>query len=67
MTDSSFCRWLYRRVMVGDGNFSMQNMHMKKPLEDVALTVNEAYTVEDMPYRVHLSESVDCKEVLLSN
>jgi hypothetical protein len=53
--------------MVGDGNFSMQNMHMKKPLEDVALTLNEGYGVEDVPYRVHLSESVESKEVLLSN
>jgi hypothetical protein len=67
MTDFSFRRWLYRRVMVGDGNFSMQNMHMKKPLEDVALTLNEGYGVEDVPYRVHLSESVESKEVLLSN
>ena len=53
--------------MVADGNFSMQNMHMKKPLEDVALTDKEGYGVEDKPYRVHLSESIDSKEVLLSN
>jgi hypothetical protein len=54
-------------VVVADGNFSMQNMHMKKPLEDVALTDKEGYAVEDVPYRVHLAESIEYKQVLLLN
>jgi hypothetical protein len=62
-----FCRWLYTRVIVTDGNFSLQNMYMKKPLEDVALTLNEGYNVEDIPYREHLAESIEWKQVLLSN
>jgi hypothetical protein len=67
MTDYSFGSWLYRRVIVTDGNFSMQNMYMKKPLDDVALTLNEGYSVEDLPYRAHLSESIEYNQVLLSN
>lgn len=54
-------------MIVADGNFSLQNMHMKKPLEDVALTDKEGYAVEDMPYREHLAESIEWKQVLLSN
>jgi hypothetical protein len=54
-------------VIVTDGNFSLQNMYMKKPLEDVALTLNEGYNVEDIPYREHLAESIEWKQVLLSN
>jgi hypothetical protein len=53
--------------MVTDGNFSLQNMYMKRPFEDVALTINEAYGVEDIPYRVHLAESIEFKQVLLSS
>jgi hypothetical protein len=45
----------------------MQNMYMKKPLDDVALTLNEGYCVEDLPYRAHLSESIEYNQVLLSN
>ena len=52
-------------MIVADGNFSLQNMHMKKPLEDVALTDKEGYAVEDMPYREHLAESIEWKQVLL--
>jgi hypothetical protein len=52
------------RVIVTDGNFSMQSMYMKKPWEDVALTVNEGFNVEDIPYREHLAESVEYKQVL---
>jgi hypothetical protein len=53
--------------MVTDGNFSLQNMYMKKPYEDIALAVNEGYGVEDVPYRVHLSEAIESKQVLFSS
>jgi len=49
-----------------DGNFSMQNMYMKRPLEDIALTDKEGYAVEDLPYREHLEESIEYKQVLFS-
>jgi hypothetical protein len=54
-------------VIVTDGNFSMQSMYMKKPWEDVALTVNEGFNVEDAPYREHLAESVEYKQVSIFN
>jgi hypothetical protein len=58
---------MFQRVVVVDGNFSLQSMHMKKPDEDVALTDGEGFTVTDMPYRVHLAESVEYKQVCLPN
>ena len=42
----------------------MQSMHMKKPWDDVALVDGEGYGVEDMPYREHLAESVEIKQVI---
>ena len=45
----------------------MQSMYMKKPWEDVALTVNKGFNVEDAPYREHLAESVEYKQVSIFN
>jgi hypothetical protein len=59
-----FYRWLYRRVIVTDGNMSAQHMKMRRPELDVALTDGNGYVVEDKPYRLHLSEAVEIKQVM---
>ena len=46
-----------------DGNFSLQNLYMKRPEFDVGLVDGEGYTVEDSPYRQHLRESIEYKQV----
>ena len=56
-------RWLYHRVVAVDGNFTAQHMHMRQPELDVALTDGEGYNVWDAPYRVHLKEAIEIKQV----
>lgn len=60
-------KWLLRRVLVVDGNFSAENMHARRPEDDVSLTDGEAYMVKDGPYRVHLLESIEDKAVSKPN
>jgi hypothetical protein len=56
-------RWLYRRTIAVDGNMSAQHMKMRRPELDVSLTDGNGYVVEDSPYREHLGEAVEIKQV----
>ena len=56
-------RWKYRRVLVADGNFSLDHMRMRRPDLDVGLTDGEGYVVESKQYQQHLKESIEIKEV----
>jgi hypothetical protein len=56
-------RWLNRRSIVVDGNFSAEHMKMKNAKDDVWLSNGEAYIVEAAKYKKHLEDSIDGKEV----
>jgi hypothetical protein len=58
-----FPRWLYRRSLVVDGNFSMEHMRMKKSEDDVFLNDGEGYMVQLAPYQQHLETSVETNQV----
>ena len=56
-------RWLNRRSIVVDGNFSAEHMKMKNAKDDVWLSNGEAYIVEAAKYKMHLEDSINGKEV----
>jgi hypothetical protein len=58
-------RWLYRRVLVYDGNFSNEHMRMRQPWLDAGLTDGEGYVVGENDYQYHLKHSVEIKQVSL--
>jgi hypothetical protein len=58
-------RWIYRRNIVVDGNFSLEHMKMKKDIDDVCLSDGEGYMVQWMPYKQHLDLSIEGKYVCI--
>jgi hypothetical protein len=56
-------RWLYRRNIVVDGNFSLEHMKMKKPGCDVFLNDGCGYLVESARYTQHLQSSKESTQV----
>jgi hypothetical protein len=58
-------RWLYQCSFVVDGNFHGDHMKMRRPDDDVELADGLGFVVEDKPYRTHLSESKEIKQVWL--
>jgi len=58
-----FYRWLFRRTLVADGNFTAYHMKMRCPEEDVNLTHGYGYVVEEGRYKQHLSNAQEFKEV----
>jgi len=58
-----FYRWLFRRALVADGNFTADHMKMRCPEEDVNLTHGYGYVVEEGRYKQHLSDAQEFKEV----
>jgi hypothetical protein len=56
-------RWLFRRSIVVDGNFSAEHMKMLRPDDDVRLANGEGYMVEEVSYQEHLKDSLDIREV----
>jgi hypothetical protein len=56
-------RWLYRRNIVVDGNFSLEHMKMKHPARDVFLNDGCGYLVESAGYKKHLQSSTETKQV----
>jgi hypothetical protein len=52
-------RWIYRRNIVVDGNFSMEHRRMKKSEDDVFLSDGEGYMVQSGPYKEHLDSLVE--------
>jgi len=61
-----FYRWLFRRTLVADGNFTADHMKMRCPEEDVNLTHGYGYVVEEGRYKQHLSDAQEFKEVASS-
>jgi hypothetical protein len=59
-------RWLYRRNIVVDGNFSLEHMKMKQPSQDVFLNDGCGYVVESVPYKQHPQDSTESTQVSLS-
>jgi hypothetical protein len=59
-------RWLYRRNIVVDGNFSLEHMKMKKPSCDVFLNDGCGYLVESARYMQHLQSSKESTQVRIS-
>jgi hypothetical protein len=62
--NSSHFRWIYRRNIVVDGNFSLEHMKMKSDADDVFLNDGEGYMVEWIPYKQHLEDSIETKQVI---
>ena len=58
-----FYRWLFRRTLVADGNFTADHMKMRCSEEDVNLTLGYGYVVEEGRYNQHLSDAQEFKEV----
>src|SRR5882724_5863934 len=56
-------RWIFRRKLVADGNFTVDHMKMRCPEEDVNLTHWYGYVVEEGRYKQHLSDAEEFKEV----
>ena len=59
-------RWLYRRNIVVDGNFSLEHMKMKQPGQDVFLNDGCGYMVQSAPYKQHLQNSTESTQVSTS-
>jgi hypothetical protein len=59
-------RWLYRRNIVVDGNFSLEHMKMKKPGHDVFLNDGCGYLVDSARYQEHLESSRERTQVSIS-
>jgi hypothetical protein len=56
-------RWLYRRNIVVDANFSAEHMNMIHPEKDVSLSDGLRYMVQWSDYKKHLDISITTKEV----
>lgn len=60
-------RYIYRRVLVLDGNFKADHIRMRNPHEDVNLTNGEGYVVEESRYGKHINVSQEVKQVMSSH
>ena len=60
----SYFRWKFGRGLVFDGNFSAEQLRMKRPLDDVHLTDGSGFLVPEGPYQEHLKVAIEIKEVL---
>ena len=60
-------RWLYRRNIVVDGNFSLDHMKMKNPGRDVFLNDGCGYLVDSARYKQHLASSTESTQVSISH
>ena len=46
-----------------DGNFSAEHLKMRSPKEDVSLADGHGFMVTEEPYKCHLKEAVEVREV----
>lgn len=51
---TSVYRYIYARSYVMDGNFSAENMRMRRPQNDIPSTSGKSFMVEDRRYKQHL-------------
>jgi hypothetical protein len=56
-------RWLFRRSIVVDGNFSAEHLKMPRAEKDVRLSNGEGFIVEDVKYQQHLSQALEIQDV----
>jgi hypothetical protein len=56
-------RWKFTRGYVFDGNFSAEQLKMKRPEDDVHLTDGTGFLTEDARYQEHLKAAIEIKEV----
>lgn len=56
-------RWLYTRSIVVDGNFSAENLRMRRPEGDIALSPGGRYMVEPKRYDLHLNTGEETNQV----
>jgi hypothetical protein len=56
-------RWLFRRSIVVDGNFSAEHLKMPRAEKDVRLSNGEGFIVEEVKYQKHLSEGLGTQDV----
>lgn len=56
-------RWKFTRGYVFDGNFSAEQLRMKRPEDDVHLTDGTGFLTEDARYQEHLKVAIEIKEV----
>jgi hypothetical protein len=56
-------RWIFRRSLVVDGNFSAEHLKMRKAEKDVKLVHGEGYMVDEIDYKHHLLTGVHDQEV----
>jgi hypothetical protein len=57
-------RWKYTRGLVFDGNFSAEQLKMKRPEDDVHLTYGTGFLTEEARYQNHLKVAIEIKEVM---
>jgi hypothetical protein len=60
-------RWKYSRGFVFDGNFSAEQLKMKRPEDDVHLTDGSGFFTAEGQYQKHLKVAIEIKEVSCCN
>ena len=60
-------RIVFTRGLVMDGNFKLAHVKQKNPDDDVWLSDGHGMMTEDGPYRQHLKEAIEIREVHYSN
>jgi hypothetical protein len=56
-------RWKFTRGYVFDGNFSAEQLKMKRPEDDVHLTDGTGFLTAEARYQEHLKVAIEIKEV----
>ena len=56
-------RLLYRPSFVGDGNFKLEHLAMRRPENDVFLRDGQGHIVDRERYRTHLNATVERLQV----
>lgn len=56
-------RWKFTRGFVFDGNFSAEQLKMKRPEDDVHLTDGTGFLTAEARYQEHLKVAIEIKEV----
>jgi hypothetical protein len=56
-------RYLYRRSLVADGCFKLENVKAKCPEDDVFLSDGRGFVVGDKRYQEHISTAIELRQV----
>ncbi len=55
--------WTLTRSFVQDGHFLAKHLRMKSPWDDVALSDGSGFMTQDGPYKAHLAQAKEVKDV----